>query len=219
MFRMSAIDDDSVSRQRRVGAAAREETRQRLQQAAAEEFIEHGYAAATVSRIAKRAGVTVQTLYLAWGSKRALLQAYMTTSLARGMGSVLDLSDRFAGMSPIEITEGMARVVSGAAAAAGTGWKLYRDAAATDPEIAADWAQLQALRRLQFERIVAHLPADALRAGLDHDAARDTAWTIASPEAYELLVGRAGYSLPEFERWMAATLAAALLADVDGTTY
>ena len=49
----------------------------RLLRAAEEEFTERGYAAATVARIAARAGVTVQTLYLAWGSKRALLRAYM----------------------------------------------------------------------------------------------------------------------------------------------
>ena len=58
------------------------ETRRRLLQAAEEEFTERGYTGATVARIANRAGVTVQTLYLAWGSKRALLRAYMDSVLA-----------------------------------------------------------------------------------------------------------------------------------------
>jgi AcrR family transcriptional regulator len=209
---MNAPDDRPISRQRRVGAPAREETRRRLQQAAAEEFIEHGYAAATVNRIAKRAGVTVQTLYLAWGSKRALLRAYMTSSLTEGRGSAPEIGERFTGLSPWEITEGMARLIGKTAATSGAGWKLYRDAAATDPEIAEDWDQLQALRRFAFEKIVSRIPATALRAGVDHPTARDMAWAIASPETYELLVTRAGYSLAEFEQWMATTLAGALLA-------
>jgi AcrR family transcriptional regulator len=208
---MDATDDGAISRQRRVGAVSRSETRQRLQDAAAAEFVEHGYAAATVSRIAERAGVTVQTLYLAWGSKRALLRAYMTSSLSEGLGAITEVGNQFADLAPAEIPSRIATVVAKAAATAGAAWKLYRDAAATDPEIAADWDHLQALRRISFEKIVVHIPLEALRPGLDRGAARDTAWTIASPETYHLLVGRAGYSLQEYEKWIAATLTAALL--------
>jgi AcrR family transcriptional regulator len=205
-----------MTRQARVGAASRLETQQRLQRAAAEEFAEHGYAAATVSRIAKRAGVTVQTLYLAWGSKRALLRAYISASLVENLGPHEDLSDRFAGKSGREITAQLAAFVGTAAETAATGWQLYRDAAATDPEIAADWDQLQALRRENMRRIVAHIPRDELRAGLDHSAAGDTAWVIASPESFDLLVRRAGYPREEFVAWMDAALTAALLAEPDG---
>src|ERR1700742_3534099 len=70
------------TRRQEAGAASRAETRRRLLRAAEEEFTERGYVAATVARIADRAGVTVQTLYLAWGSKRALLRAYMEAALA-----------------------------------------------------------------------------------------------------------------------------------------
>src|SRR6202012_3498689 len=70
------------TRHQEAAAASRAETRRRLLRAAEEEFTERGYSAATVARIAARAGVTVQTLYLAWGSKRALLRAYMEAALA-----------------------------------------------------------------------------------------------------------------------------------------
>jgi len=209
---MAASDDPAISRQQRVGAVSRDQTRRRLQEASTAEFIEHGYAAATVSRIAARAGVTVQTLYLVWGSKRALLRASMTASLSQSLGSVTTVGDRFAGLTPPQITSQMAAIVARTAASAGTFWTLHRDAAGSDPEIAADWEQLQSLRRVTFERIVAHLPLAALRPGLDHEAARDTAWAIASPETYELLVRRAGYTLDEWERWLDRTLTASLLA-------
>lgn len=209
---MTLKGDREPSRQAKVGAASRLETQNRLRQAAAEEFVEHGYAGATVSRIAKRAGVTVQTLYLAWGSKRELLRAYMTASLAEGLGPPEDVGSLFAGKTAREVTAHLAELVGKAAETAGIGWKLYRDAAATDAEIAADWDQLQSLRRGTMAAVVAHIPADALRPGLSRDAARDTAWVIASPESYELLVRRGGYSSEEFVRWMDETLTAALLA-------
>lgn len=208
---MTSTEGDGLSRQAKVGAASRLETRNRLLQAAAEEFATHGYVGATVSRIAKSAGVTVQTLYLAWGSKRALLRAYMTDSLGRAFGSPEDVGDRFVGNTGREVTAQLAAIVGKTAEAAGTGWQLHRDAAATDPEIAADWNQLQSLRRGTIGRIVAHIPDESLRAGLSREAAIDTAWLIASPESYELLVLRGGYSFDKFVRWMDATLTAALL--------
>ena len=70
------------SRQKRVGDALRQDTRNRLLQAAGEEFPVHGYAGTTVTRLAAAAGVSVQTLYLAWGSKRALLRGYMENALS-----------------------------------------------------------------------------------------------------------------------------------------
>lgn len=208
---MTSTGGPGLSRQAKVGAASRLETRNRLLDAAGSEFAEHGYAGATVSRIAKRAGVTVQTLYLAWGSKRELLRAYMTASLAVGLGPPDDIGGLFEGKSAREITAHLAALVGRAAETAGTGWQLYRDAAATDAEIAADWDQLQSLRRGTMEAIVTHIPSDSLRAGLTREAARDTAWAVASPESYELLVRRAGYSLEEFVSWMDATLTTALL--------
>jgi AcrR family transcriptional regulator len=208
---MTSKGDAPLSRQAKVGAASRLETRDRLQQAAAEEFAAHGYAGATVGHIAERAGVTVQTLYLAWGSKRELLRAYMTSSLAESLGPAGHTGALFAGKTGREVTAQLAVLVGRASETAGLGWKLYRDAAATDAEIAADWDQLQSLRRGTMEAVVAHIPADALRPGLSREAARDTAWAIASPESYELLVRRGGYSPEEFVRWMDETLTAALL--------
>jgi AcrR family transcriptional regulator len=208
---MSDDKGAAPSRQRVVGAVQRDQTRARLQQAAAEEFLEHGYSAATVSRIASRAGVSVQTLYLAWGSKRELLRAYLQAGLTGGTGGITSVADGFAGRSPREVVDGLAAVVARIGASAGSGWELYRDAAAGDPEIAADWAELQSLRRLNIERILAHLPLESLRPGLSRESARDSAWVIAGPESFDLLVRRSGYTLDEWESWMATTLAATLL--------
>ena len=199
------------SRQARVGAALRQDTRDRLLRAAADEFSARGYSATTVGRLASAAGVSVQTLYLAWGSKRALLRGYMEQVLAGDGDSPEAAAARFEGLDPRDRLIELATTVAEIAERASVGWRLYRDAAATDPEIAADWNELQLLRRGLFERIIDGIPAEALRIGLSRTAATDSAWMIASPEAHELLVDRLGYDLGAFRTWMGSTLTAAIL--------
>jgi AcrR family transcriptional regulator len=202
-----------MSRQQRVGAALREETRQRLLDAASTEFAANGYVATTVARIAAGAGVTVQTLYLAWGSKRELLRATLAAMLTGGTGSPADVAERFIHESPADVVARLAKVVSEIAARASIGWKLYQDASVVDPEIAADWDELQSLRHDRIEEILEHIPEGALRQGVGHSTAVDTAWAFTSPENYDLLVRRRHYSPSEFEAWMTQVLAAALLPD------
>jgi len=208
------------TRHREAAAASRAETRRRLLAAAGEEFAERGYHAATVSRIATRAGVTVQTLYLAWGSKRALLRAFMDAALSgdpdepygEALPQLIDDALDPAGTDPRELVAGIAHLYRTVAERAALGWRLHRDAAATDPEVAADWRELQRLRRGSFAALVSRIPAAALRPGLSREGATDTAWAIASPETYELLVEQAGHTLDEYEAWVARTLTDALLA-------
>jgi AcrR family transcriptional regulator len=200
------------SRQKRAGEILRQDTRNRLLRAAGEEFPVHGYAGTTVTRLAATAGVSVQTLYLAWGSKRALLRGYMENALSGGAGSPEDAARRFAGLPPRERLAELAALVTEIAERAATGWSLYRDASAVDPEIAADWNELQLLRHRLIARVLADIPAGAIAEGLTMKSAVDTAWTIASPESYELLVRRLGYQLPEFHHWMRQNLITAILA-------
>src|SRR6201996_3280563 len=200
------------SRQKRVGEVLRQDTRNRLLQAAGEEFPVRGYTGTTVTRLAAAAGVSVQTLYLAWGSKRALLRGYMENALSGGAGSPEDADQRFAGLPPRERLAELAALVAEIAERAATGWGLYRDASAVDPEIAADWNELQLLRHRLFIRILGGIPDSALAEGLTTKPAADTAWTIASPESYDLLVRRLGYQLDEFHAWMRQNLTTALLA-------
>ena len=52
---------------------------------------------------------------------------------------------------------------------------------------------------------------EALRPGLTHESAADTAWALASPECWDLLIRRRGYSPQTYQAWVEDTLAAALL--------
>src|SRR5687767_11182338 len=57
------------------------ETRRRILDAARELFLEQGYGATTISAIASRAGVAVQTVYAVFGSKRQLLSDLVDVSI------------------------------------------------------------------------------------------------------------------------------------------
>jgi AcrR family transcriptional regulator len=213
-----------ASRQKEAGEATRRETRRRLLDAARAEFAERGYTAATVTRIAGRAGVSVQTLYNDCGGKRNLLRAVMGSALtgdddipleAAGMPlavltATLDPGDAADPPRLLAHLVHQYRLLAERAAAA---WQTYREAAAVDPGIAADWQQLGHARRQGFHAMFARLPAAALRPGLSHADAADTAWVIASPDTHDLLVRHAGYSYDQLEGWVRTTLTAALLTD------
>lgn len=223
---MSSTDKTSparVSRQREAGEVTRRETRRRLLAAARAEFAERGYAAATVTRIAGRAGVSVQSLYNDWGNKRNLLRAVMETAVTGDDDTpvtpgqppaviVATLSPDDAA-DPRRLLAHLARQYRLLAERAAAAWQTYRDAAAVDPDAAADWQRLSELRREAFRALLSRIPAAALRPGLTPSAAADTAWAIASPDTHHQLVREAGYSYDELEDWTRATLSAALFPD------
>jgi len=175
-----------------------------------------------VTAIAERAGVSLQTLYLAWGSKRQLLRAFMEQGLSGSPTAVTDarwvelartrlLADLPGNPDPPAYLRGIARLFRATAERAALGWQLYRDAAAVDPEVRADQREFSRLRRFTVTGLLSGLPASALRTGLTRDDAIDTLMVIMGPESYDLLVGQSGYSLDRFEHWVADTSIAALL--------
>ncbi len=72
-----------VDLERRLGprAARSRETRRRIIDAALRLFVEEGYMPTTMSAIAREAGVAVQTLYLAFGSKASILSAALDVAI------------------------------------------------------------------------------------------------------------------------------------------
>jgi len=210
-----------VSRQREAGEVTRRETRRRLLAAAKAEFAERGYAAATVIRIADRADVSVQSLYSNWGNKRNLLRAVMESSVTgdedvplvpgQPPAIVVATLDPADAKDPRRLLGHLSRQYRLLAERSAVGWQTYREGAAVDPDIAADWKQLNDLRRRAFSKMISLIPPAELRAGLTHSSAADTAWVIASPETHQQLVGQAGYSYDQLESWVLDTLIAAVL--------
>jgi AcrR family transcriptional regulator len=173
-------------------------------------------------RIAERADMSVQTLYSNWGNKRNLLRAVMESSVTGDEDAPLvpgqPPSIITAALEPEDIADPrrllahLSRQYRLLAERSAVGWQTYRDGAAVDRDIAADWQQLSDLRRTAFRALFARVPAEVLRPGLGNVAAADTAWAIASPDMHDLLVRQGGYDYDHLEEWVRTTLTAALLA-------
>ena len=221
---MTTPSGEAISRQKRAGQAVRRRSRHRLVVAAGEVFAEQGYTGATVQAIAERAGVSLQTLYAAWGSKRALLRAHLESTMTGSSTAITE--GRWAPQVEAELRgeldpgpearlRALAALFRMVAERVGPVWRLYRDAAAADPEIAADHAELERQRRRTLIGALAGLDDGCLRSGLTRDRAVDTLLVLASPATYESLVGNRGYSMDEFEAWLADALVAVLLRRAD----
>lgn len=212
---------DPYRRQRAAAAASRAETRRRLLVAADTLFRQHGYPATTVAAIAQHAKVSVQTLYLAWGSKSALLRAaadaassgstlplgaedwrtHLTSRLADDAGDDLGAAASLAAVSRLFVT---------VAERTAPYWRMHRDAAPTDPDVAQDWQAMVAGRRQTMTLIAATIPRAGLRPDVTSSTLADTLWALVNPDVYELLTTSGGYSPTDYQQWLSATLVAAL---------
>lgn len=215
---------DPYRRRRAAGAASREETRRRLLVAADALFREQGYPATTVAAIAERADVSLQTLYLAWGSKRELLRA---ASAAAAVASSLPLEPEEwrstirarlaedAGADPTThaYLASVSRLYVRVAERTALYWRMNRQAAATDPEIAANWEATTDDRRLTMIDVARGIPREGLRTGLTEETIADTLWALASPEVYDLFTTHGGYVPAAFASWLEDTLVAAFCTD------
>jgi AcrR family transcriptional regulator len=196
-------------------AARTRATRRRIVAAATELFVTQGYGATTLEQIAARAGVAVQTVYFHFGNKRTVLKEAVDVA-AVGDDEPVALLDRGwldearAEPDPRRVLEhwvGHGREILGRI---GPIMGVVRDAALTDPEMAAQWATNEAQRTTAFRVLVEQLDERrALRVPVD--AAVDIVCALHSPELYGILTGR-GWTPEQWERFVVDALGHALLA-------
>ncbi len=197
----------------RIAQAAR--TRDGIVEIAERMFFADGYAATTTAAIAAEAGVSVETIYKAFGGKAGLVRAIRDR--------------RLAGKGPVhaEVRSNRARRAAGGARALVAEWGrltvevaplvapvllLVRDAAAVDPEMDELRAELDADR---WRRMAANARTlrrlGYLRSGVTTRQAADVLWTFSSPELYELLVLGRKWPLARYGDFVTGALTSALL--------
>ena len=212
---------------RRYDAPRRREqaalTRRKIVEAAEREFLEHGYAAATIPAIARRAGVAVETVYRSAGGKADLLAAGVQAALAGGTERAeVPVEERPAIRRVIEETDARRQLRAYAATQPGV-WArsgpLLRvlDAAAPGNPALVRLVDKHATQRWNGLRRFAQLLAErgALRVGLTPERATDLIWTICAQANYESLVVARGWTAPEYRDWLGDTLIGALLPPPD----
>lgn len=192
-----------------------QQTRTRIIQSAERMFLQHGYSATTVQAIAAAARVSPDTIYKSFGGKPGLIRAIRDHAL-RGEGPIPAerRSDEVQRRekNPRTIIRAWGGFVAELAPRGSPILLLIRDAAAADPEVQALQAELDA-DRLDRMRDNARRLRDAghLRAGVSLTQATDILWTYSSPELYELLVLRRGWTPQRYGRFVADAMIDALL--------
>jgi len=208
-----------VNTRRRYDSSGRRErarqTRDQIVDAARELFLADGYAATTVAAIAAAARVSVETIYKGFGGKPGLVRAIAERGLA-GQGPVPaeQRSDhiRDTEPDPRRILAAWGTFTAEIAPRVAPILMLARDAAASDPEVALTLDQISAAR---LDRMALNarglFEAGHLRPEITPGEAADIMWTYSSPELYELLVLRRGWSADRYGRFVGQALIAALL--------
>jgi AcrR family transcriptional regulator len=192
-----------------------EESRERVLATARRLFLEGGYAATQVSRIATDAEVSVETIYKAFGGKAGLVRELWERAL-EGSGPIPAerRSDemRARETDPRRIIESWGEFVTEVAPLGAPIMILARTAAASDAELAALMEQADQARLERMEHNARDLlDRGYLRSGITLDEARDVLWAYSSTELYELLVLRQGWPIERYGRFVAGGMIAALL--------
>jgi AcrR family transcriptional regulator len=208
----------AVNSRRYDSSGRRERARQARDQIvgiAEDLFLSRGYAATTVAVIAAEARVSVETIYKSFGGKPGLVRAMVDKGLT-GAGPVPaeQRSDQIRDEEPDprQILTAWGSFVTEIAPRTAPILLLARDAAGGDPELAALLDEVSAAR-LERMTVNARALSEAghLRPGVSVAQAADVLWTYSSPELYELLVLRRGWSAEHYGVFVAQAMMAALL--------
>lgn len=187
------------------------ETRSEIARAARELFVAQGWAATTVRDVARAAGVSVPTVYSAYGNKAGLTLA---------LADAADLSaDAPRMLSELEAPAADPERQLAAMAAydrrlferAGDIITLVREAGRTEPELAT--AYREARRRGDETRVQVFggWPGGVLRPGLDVGSAVDIYAAICNIDVYVTLTTERAWRPGRVEQWWSAALARELL--------
>ena len=208
-----------VEQKRAYDASRRREqargTHDRIVDAAERRFLRDGYVATTVAALAIDADVSADTIYKSFGGKPGLVRAIRAKALEGG-GRVPaeERSDAVHARAADgrEIIEAWGALTTEVMPRVAPILLLMRASAATDRGGQALLDELDA-DRLRRMTVNARGLRDGghLRAGITLARAADVLWTYSSPEIYELLVLRRGWTPKRYGRFVATAMIDALL--------
>jgi len=185
---------------------------------ARELFLERGYPATTIAAVARRAGVSADTIYSVFGSKSTLLKEVLDVVIG-GDDAQVALLDR-AGPQAVRAEPDQRRQLEMFATGITDQLErvrpmddILRSAAAVDAAAADLRADLQLRQRRESMRTVVTWIAarGPLRDGLSQEDAAAVVWTLTSSEVHLMLRDTWGWSRGRYAQWLQNTLTATLL--------
>ncbi len=197
-----------VSKQREEGAEA---TRAGVLHAAQDLFVRRGIDAVTIAEVARKAGVSVPTVYAHFKSKEGILRALMKAALfgPRYRVALERLKGETDAARLIELTAAVARsIYEGESAELG----LLRGASAFSIALRKMEREFETMRfDMQEERVRLLFAQKKARKGLTFEKARQILWMYTSREIYRLLVQESGWTPDQYQEWLSRTLLATLV--------
>ena len=196
----------SVTRERQAT-----ETRRRIIAAADRLLRIKGFSGMTIDAVAKRAQVSVPTVYAVFQSKTGILTALLDQSM---FGPDYDDVVRYARSATDAETRlrraaAVSRQIRGTQSAV---FDLMRGAGVVAPELAKLEQEREDLRYEKEEGMITFLrDAGALRPGLSHKTARDIFWMLTGGDVYRMVVRERGWSPQKYQNWLANALVRSLL--------
>ncbi len=187
-------------------------TREKVVEAARELFVTQGYGATSLQEVADRAGVAVQTIYFVFHNKRTLFKDVVDASIAGDTEPVATMDREWFRAACAEPTAaGQLRAhVRGTREILGRVapiMSLIAAAAATDPEIAAQWPDGPDPRHtVHYAAAEALVGKPDARPGISVETAADLLFGLLSPELYLIFVRDRGWSPDRWEEWARTTL-------------
>ncbi|MEU7831958.1 helix-turn-helix domain-containing protein [Nonomuraea sp. NPDC049129] len=194
-------------------------TREKVVEAARELFVAQGYGATSLQEVADQAGVAVQTVYFVFRNKRTLFKDVVDTSIAGDTEPVATMDrDWFRAACAEPTAAGQLRAhVHGTREILGRVapiMPLIAAAAATDPEIAAQWPDGPDPRyTVQYAAAEALARKPDIRPGLSVEMAADLLFGLLSPQLYLIFVRDRDWSPDMWEEWARTALTSQLCAD------
>ena len=198
---------ESVTRERQAA-----QTRRRIVGAADQLLRTKGFSGMTIEAVAKRAHVSVPTVYAIFKSKTGILKALLDQSM---FGPDYDEVVRYARSATDPETRlrraaAVARQIRSAQSAA---FELMRGAGVVAPELANLERHRERLRYDREESVITLLrESGKLRTELSHQTTRDIFWMLTGGDVYRMLVRERGWSPQQYQDWLADTLVKLLLA-------
>jgi AcrR family transcriptional regulator len=182
-------------------------------------FRERGYVGVAMPTIASEAGVAVETIYRAFGSKAGLFRAVIDAAVAGGASRAeTPVEERPAIRALIEERDPMRQVELYAATQPGIHrrsgplLRALAGGATAEVELRQLLTEIELSRR-EGQRGFVGLLAErgALRPGLSVEEGTDGLWALTSLSVYDLLVGVRGWHVERYQDWLTERLQELLL--------
>lgn len=195
--------------------AQAQQTQAAIARAARHLFVRQGWGATTVREVAREAGVSVPTVYSAYGGKaglaRALMDAaHLSADMAQYLGALEAAGD------PVQQLATMVAFDRRLFESSGDVILLGREAGRTEPDLAVTYTDGRRRADAMRAQVFSSWRPGTLREGLDVADAVDIYAALCNIDVYTTLTRERSWGPDEVQRWWSDILPRELLRDPTG---